>query len=120
MTFSMKNMSKDEKDFHDFLMFHGFMEIENENSITYLKTVSIFENKNLKHIEVNHNLNFTMIIEVKEDSLGVIYELNASIDSGIMKTVPMFKKIGRDWKETIMYSQLILNKISGRMNFSSI
>ena len=40
----------------------------------------------------NHNLNFTMIIEVKEDSLGAICELNASIDSGIMKTVPMFKK----------------------------
>ena len=68
----------------------------------------------------NHNLNFTMIIEVKEDSLGAIYELNASIDSEIMKTAPMLKKIGRDLKETIMYSQLILNKISGRMNFSSI
>lgn len=40
----------------------------------------------------NHNLNFTMIIEVKEDLLGAIYELNASIDSGIMKTAPMFKK----------------------------
>ena len=111
-----------DQEFHKFLLEYGFVELSNENLDTniYIKSVSIFNGKKPQYTEVNSELNFTMIIEAKKDQLGTIYELNASIDSGIFKAIPMFRKIGRDWKETIMCSQLLFNQISARMNFTSI